>query len=74
MKNYEKGKLLNNCLVSLSKNYFLSKLVTNVNKSVSVLCDEDKLIAQSKIILKSFDITKHNNIVDAKIGLREIKF
>ena len=36
-------------------------------------CDEYAFITQSNIISNSFDSTKHNDIVDAKIGLREMK-
>ena len=36
-------------------------------------CEEDTFITQSNSIPNSFDSTKHNNILDAKIGLREMK-
>ena len=39
----------------------------------SAHCDEDTFITQSNIIPNSFDNTKHNDIVDAKIGLTEMK-
>ena len=39
----------------------------------SVLFDEDDLITQSKIIPNSSDSSEHNNIVDGKIGLTEMK-
>ena len=35
--------------------------------------NEDIIITQSNIIPNSFDSAKHNDIVDAKIGLREMK-
>ena len=34
--------------------------------------DEDTVITQSNIIPNSFDSTKHNDILDAKIGIREM--
>ena len=39
----------------------------------SANCDEDIFITQSNIIPNSFDSTKHNDILDAKIGLRKMK-
>ena len=36
-------------------------------------CDESNFITQSKIIPNSFDSTDHNDILDAKIRLSELK-
>lgn len=38
-----------------------------------MLCDEDNFINRSKIISNSFDSTEHNDILDAKILLAEMK-
>ena len=45
-----------------------------LNKSgESIPCDEGNFINWSKIIPKLFDSTKHNDIVDSKIWLIEMK-
>ena len=38
-----------------------------------MLCDENKFVCQSMIIWKLLDSTEHNDILDAKIKLREMK-
>ena len=42
-------------------------------KGGNLHCDESTFITQSNIIPNSVDSTKHNDILDAKIWLREIK-
>ena len=44
-----------------------------MNGGESSHCDENIIITQSNIIPNSFHSTKHNDILDAKIGLREMK-
>ena len=44
-----------------------------MNGGGSAHCDEDTFITHSNIIPNSFDSTKHIDILDAKIGLREMK-
>ena len=42
-------------------------------KGGNLHCDESTFITQSNIIPNSVDSTKHNDIFDAKIWLREMK-
>ena len=73
------SKLLNDFLVSLNENYFFRtfypRKINRVSseRGKSVLSDEDDVINQSKIIPNSFDSTERNDILEAKIGLREMK-
>ena len=79
LSNSGKGKLLNNFLVSLTKNYFKVNLLFNdtnragYESGESVNCSEDNFITQDKIVPNSFDSTEHNDILDAKTGLRDMK-
>ena len=75
LSNSGKGKLLNNSLVSL---FFKQTFhLINVNRvgyerGKSAHSVEDSFITQSNIP-NSFDGTKYNDILEAKIGLREMK-
>ena len=48
-------------------------ILNSAREESGTLCDEDKFITQNKLIPNSFDNIKHNDILDTKIGLREIK-
>ena len=75
----------NNILNNNNNSNKLNNFWNTINKSESAHCEEDTFmktpahceedtfITQSKSIPNSFDSTKHNNILDAKIGLREMK-
>ena len=71
---------VNHFSIILNRDYFLSKSFIQKNiKNLSsegeesVLSDEERFIALSEIISNSFNSTDLNDILDAKIGLREIR-
>ena len=71
---------VNHFSIILNRDYFLSKSFIQKNiKNLSsegeesVLSDEERFIALSEIISNSFNSTDLNDILDAKIGLREMR-
>ena len=78
LKNSGKGKLLNNFSASLELFFKQTFYSININRvgyerRESSHYKEDTYITETNIITNSFDSTKHNDIVDAKIGIREMK-